>query len=130
MKLNFFSLLAFFFLLLSDPDGSGSCGGCDSYLTETGTLPDTTLNVGDVWKIDIKKRLWYISSSCDGYSYSQNAPKIIVYQTNSILNVTQARDTLFIDANDTGKSGLTMVSGSSGSIDPTILTQTLTITVE
>jgi hypothetical protein len=130
MKLYFFSLLAIFFLLLSDPDGSGSCGRCDSYLHEVGVLPDTTLTLGNTWEVMIKERLWKITESCEGDYYGTYVPQVTSYTSNSNVKVSQQGGVLFLNAKAKGTSTITLVAGAEGSVDPTILSQTIKITVK
>lgn len=137
MTFRFLSLLIFLFILLSDPDG-GTCQRCSSYLEEMGVLPDTTLAIDEIWKIDIDE-IWKIDienelvvsyGECDGNGYVSDAPEINFYQSKNILSITKARDSLFIEGIEPGTTTLTLVSGSEGNVDPEIWTQSILLNVE
>jgi hypothetical protein len=129
MTFRFLSLLIFLFILLSDPDG-GTCQRCSSYLEEIGVLPDTTLAIDEIWKIDIENELVVSYGECDGNGYVSDAPEINFYQSKNILSITKARDSLFIEGIEPGTTTLTLVSGSEGSVDPEIWTQSILLNVE
>lgn len=130
MKLYFFSLLTFFFLLLSDPEGSGSCGGCNSYLSEVGVLPDTTLTIGSTWEVVIIERLWEENESCEMGYYGPNTPQVTAYTSNSNIEVIQQNSLLLFKAKKQGTTDITLVAGVSGDIEPEILSQTIQVTVK
>ena len=129
MSYKFISLLTLIFLMLSDPEG-GTCGRCDTSLSREGILPDTTLQVGQNWSLNVNNDLWIGYASCEGDSYPY-LPSITSYQSKEILQVNQVDSILIISAITKGETKLTLVSGSSnGNIDPPIMTQTLNVTVE
>lgn len=129
MTYKFISLIIFLLLLLSDPDG-GTCQRCSSYLEEMSVLPDTTLAVSEIWMIDIESELIVSYGECDGYEYGPDAPQINSYQSQKILSINRVRDSLFIEGIEPGTTTLTLVSGSEGSVDPEIWTQSILINIE
>ena len=129
MSYKFISLLTVVFLILSDPEG-GTCGGCSTSLSREGILPDTTIQAGQNWSLNVKTELWSGYASCEGTS-GPYVPTITSYQSKEILEVTQVDSILIISAISKGKTKLTLVSGTSdGFEDPSIMTQTLKVTVE
>lgn len=126
LKLSYFSVVLAL-LFLSDPS-STTCSSCDEYTTRVGVLPDTTLSVNEVWKVNVKKELFRSNSDCDsGFDYF--SPRISYEIENKILTVEQQGDTLYINPLKTGKTMLFLSVSESGSIDPDILNQHLIISV-
>lgn len=127
LKLSYFSVVLAL-LFLGDPS-STTCSSCDTYTTRVGVLPDTTLAVNEVWKVNVKERLFRSRSDCDeGFDYF--SPRISYEIENKILTLDQRGDTLYINPLKTGKTTLFLSVSGSGSIDPDILNQHLLISVD
>ena len=127
LKFSAFSIMLTF-LFLSDPS-STSCGGCDTFIRRTGILPDTTLSKNVVWKINVKEELFSLSSDCDeGFTYY--SPKVSYELEKQIITIFQNGDTLYINPIQTGSTSLFLSASTSQSIDPDIINQHLTISVQ
>ncbi len=126
-KLSTFSIILAF-LFLGDPS-STTCGGCETFISRAGILPDTTLSQNAVWKINVKEELFRLSSDCDDETIYYS-PKVSYKLEKQIITLVQSGDTLYINPTKTGSTSLLLSASATSSIDPDIFNQHLTISVQ
>ena len=127
LKLSLFSVILAF-LFLGDPSSS-SCGGCEDYVSRVGLLPDTTLSLNTIWKVNIREELYSGSSYCEAFDSEIFTPKLFLEYSSNIITAVQSGDTLYISSLKVGSTELLITASGYETVDPEILNQHLTISV-